>query len=515
LLFELKLRNRHLFFHFILILVRFTLKNPSPAHFVTTAESSYATQPLVPTLLQPKTRRAPASSLVNGVDVRYYNAEDPSAAAEADHVGVFPMGVERLGYTRASETKAEFGPRKEGKLARETHERAQAAVEDELRRSETSLARPLVVPTPVQVGVHFQTTSGSAHQYWNPDEYAQAGSNADTSSNPVTVWSMQARPPPPGKGVGGKHRDVDLETSEMGLPTLAKVHPSTFVPKDVEGMRVTGVAPTATELAHLKAEARYALHGAGSAHARHLRTTYTSDFVRKEPALHITVDEGPLDDAKAAVRETIRRPEANPRDTKNSAYGSLGPLGVLPPTHAERVVASFRDRLRAAGISTLAKLTAVFRAVDITGDSLLDMHEFHDALARAGIAVTDDEAADAFVLADLDGSGYVRVGEFLQLVRGPLPERRLASIDLAFGKLDVDKNGYLDAGELREYYNPASDPVVASGRKRETQAIREFIAQFEGAEKDGIVTKDEFRKYAATNERTQSSFMTTIAYVEK
>ena len=77
-------------------------------------------------------------------------------------------------------------------------------------------------------------------------------------------------------------------------------------------------------------------------------------------------------------------------------------------------------------------------------------------------------------------------------------------MDRAFDRLDLNKNGIVEISDIKGLYNPSKHPAVLEGRKTEDQVLQEFLETFElhhnmksGQEKDGKVTRDEFREYYA------------------
>jgi len=75
-------------------------------------------------------------------------------------------------------------------------------------------------------------------------------------------------------------------------------------------------------------------------------------------------------------------------------------------------------------------------------------------------------------------------------------------VQAAFGKLDRDGSGIVDAQEIADLYNAKKHPAVVDGRKTEEQVLGEFLETFEqhhnmrsGNEADGQVTTEEFVEY--------------------
>jgi len=97
---------------------------------------------------------------------------------------------------------------------------------------------------------------------------------------------------------------------------------------------------------------------------------------------------------------------------------------------------------------------------------------------------------------DTDNSGSIQYEEFIQGLRNPLTERRKALVNLAFGKLDKDGSGIVDASEVATLYDASKHPDVIAGRKTANDVFHEFLDTFDvGGEKDGHVTRAEFENY--------------------
>ncbi|RYY32276.1 hypothetical protein EON62_05550, partial [archaeon] len=95
------------------------------------------------------------------------------------------------------------------------------------------------------------------------------------------------------------------------------------------------------------------------------------------------------------------------------------------------------------------------------------------------------------------GSGSVDYDEFLVGLRGELSPTRRAIVDMAFKVLDKDGSGEVTLDDIRERYDTSKHPEVISGRKSRDQVLREFLDGFDGGQRDGKVTPQEFARYYA------------------
>jgi calcyphosin len=99
---------------------------------------------------------------------------------------------------------------------------------------------------------------------------------------------------------------------------------------------------------------------------------------------------------------------------------------------------------------------------------------------------------------DKDRSGEIDFEEFLQGVRGPMSQRRIDLVHLAFNKIDKDKNGVLEPDDIIGTYDASRHPDVLAGKRTANEVLREFLDTFDiGGVVDGKVTKEEFVNYYA------------------
>jgi hypothetical protein len=64
--------------------------------------------------------------------------------------------------------------------------------------------------------------------------------------------------------------------------------------------------------------------------------------------------------------------------------------------------------------------------------------------------------------------------------------------------IDKDGSGVLDLADITAAYDASKHPEVIAGKKTKAEVFREFIDNFDGGEKDGMVYPEEFERYYAT-----------------
>ena len=133
--------------------------------------------------------------------------------------------------------------------------------------------------------------------------------------------------------------------------------------------------------------------------------------------------------------------------------------------------------------------------MDNSRSGKLDRYEFMWGLKENGHDLSPSEFERVFKFFDKNNDGVINYNEFLSGLRGHLNVRRKAVVDLAFNKMDVDKNGYIDINDLQSKYNVEFHPQFKSGEKSKKEILEEFLSQWDTITKDGKVTRDEFYTY--------------------
>ena len=136
-----------------------------------------------------------------------------------------------------------------------------------------------------------------------------------------------------------------------------------------------------------------------------------------------------------------------------------------------------------------------FRIYDDDGNRSLDFNEFKKGIHDYGVDMEAQQIRELFDSMDADGSGTLDFNEFLKSLRPPMNQKRRALILQAFNKLDRTKDGELTVEDLKGVYNVKHHPKYQNGEWTEDQCLREFLDSFDSADKDGVVTQEEFINY--------------------
>ena len=154
--------------------------------------------------------------------------------------------------------------------------------------------------------------------------------------------------------------------------------------------------------------------------------------------------------------------------------------------------------LRRRGSKTIAGLGRTFRALDsYDGNRKVDAQEFNVGLRENGVDLTQDESDTLLSFFDKDGDGCVNFDEFLVGIRGQLNERREAIVMKAFLKFDKDCSGEITVEDLADVYRVDMHPKYISGEKTKEEILLEFLENFGDKNKDGKISKSEWKEYYA------------------
>lgn len=172
------------------------------------------------------------------------------------------------------------------------------------------------------------------------------------------------------------------------------------------------------------------------------------------------------------------------------------PAARLARASSAQLLAGFRqkvlDRGGSAGIHSLGR---IFRLMDEDDDRRLSADELHLGLQRYGMPLSMDQAKQLIAAVDRDGTGNLRLSEFLIAIRGAIDQRRQKMIDMAFKVLDKTGNGTVTIEDISAAYSVDHDPDVMAGRLSAEEALENFLGMFDTLKKDGIVSRKEFTEY--------------------
>lgn len=195
-------------------------------------------------------------------------------------------------------------------------------------------------------------------------------------------------------------------------------------------------------------------------------------------------------DPGASARDTMPMSRA-PRPAPQMSKASLEEVDL-----SDMLVSRFRQivlhRGGAHGIHTLARS---FRIMDDDRNRRISLDELHYGLQDYGLSMQVKDLQLLLAAIDKDNTGALSFDEFLVAIRGVINPRRQALINLAFDVLDTTGDGRITVDDIAEQFSAKGDPDVLNGRLPEDQALNRFLNQFDGVNRDGMVTRSEFMEY--------------------
>jgi WD40 repeat protein/Ca2+-binding EF-hand superfamily protein len=147
------------------------------------------------------------------------------------------------------------------------------------------------------------------------------------------------------------------------------------------------------------------------------------------------------------------------------------------------------------GTAGIHGISRILRIMDDSGDQRISKEELKYGLKDMKVIIDDDDVDLLFMYFDTDGNGSINFDEFLLGLTGPLSKRREELVMKAFALMDKTGDGEITVDDLAGVYDCSLMPDVISGKITETEALRAMLNAFDQGEKDGIVTKDEFKAY--------------------
>eukprot|EP00758_Cryptobia_borreli_P011007 Tbor_TRINITY_DN5621_c2_g1::TRINITY_DN5621_c2_g1_i1::g.8324::m.8324 len=177
---------------------------------------------------------------------------------------------------------------------------------------------------------------------------------------------------------------------------------------------------------------------------------------------------------------------------------------VFKPFESDITVSALqrvKEKLLSRGTCSFVSMRKVFQLLEKSSDAKVSRLEFKEGMEMYGCPLTTLELDVVFKVYDADGSGGITLSEFLNEMRGHLPENRRDLVTKAFKYLDKEGSGVLAVSELVEIYsrNIHQHPEVLSGTKTEKHVLMEFVAVWDcryGTEKNnGYITFRDFMDY--------------------
>ena len=109
----------------------------------------------------------------------------------------------------------------------------------------------------------------------------------------------------------------------------------------------------------------------------------------------------------------------------------------------------------------------------------LDIQEFWKAMKDFRVKMSQDECRKLFDIFDDNDDGTLDYDELILHIKGQMNAFRCSMVKKAFEKLDVDRNGYLDVNDIKNFYDASRHPDVKSGKVTSDEVLSNFLETFE------------------------------------
>jgi calcyphosin len=108
-----------------------------------------------------------------------------------------------------------------------------------------------------------------------------------------------------------------------------------------------------------------------------------------------------------------------------ASKGACNRVPQVSAANAAKLVSAFRAKLLLRGARSLIGIATIFKNSDEDGSGSLNFPEFHKAVKDSKMQISVDDVRSLFIAFDRDRTGTIEYDEFLNTVRGPMPENRL------------------------------------------------------------------------------------------
>eukprot|EP00882_Tetradesmus_deserticola_P026176 GHRQ01028831.1.p1 GENE.GHRQ01028831.1~~GHRQ01028831.1.p1 ORF type:complete len:157 (-),score=50.10 GHRQ01028831.1:349-780(-) len=96
-------------------------------------------------------------------------------------------------------------------------------------------------------------------------------------------------------------------------------------------------------------------------------------------------------------------------------------------------------------------LQELFMAMDTDNDGRINSTDLHQALARVGAAIDEEEMSELFRVSDMSGKGVIDYEEFIAaMLDANRVAKRKDAVRRSFEQLDRDGDGYISVRDLAQ-----------------------------------------------------------------
>lgn len=105
--------------------------------------------------------------------------------------------------------------------------------------------------------------------------------------------------------------------------------------------------------------------------------------------------------------------------------------------------------------------------MDVDKSGTLDLQEFTAAVQELRLDVAQEDIFCLFDCFDRNRNRVIDYQEFMETIRGTLPQHRFTLVEKAFQSVDPLLKGSVDIRDIKRAYNARQHPLVLEGRMSE------------------------------------------------
>lgn len=160
-----------------------------------------------------------------------------------------------------------------------------------------------------------------------------------------------------------------------------------------------------------------------------------------------------------------------------------------------QVLLQIKEKLQERGPFGVRAMMKGLRNLDELQAKKLNHDDFKWGLINYGVVLEDDSLYKLIRRYDPNSEGLINYEEFFTELKGSMNERRVRLVSLAYQKLDVKGDGQVSLDYIAQQYDAANNPYVRKGRIPEDMAFKEFMAMWDTAEPQALVSLQEFARF--------------------
>jgi len=170
---------------------------------------------------------------------------------------------------------------------------------------------------------------------------------------------------------------------------------------------------------------------------------------------------------------------------------NVNPVFELARQYPKPVIDQARNDCKRKGLYGIRELSKALRKMDKLSRGGITRNDFLWALKETGTTLSKHDLDKIYKYFDKKSDDFVRYPEFIEILRGDLPQRRADLIRSVWQRLGPDGNDAISFGTLQKSYDPFGQDQVKIGKVKPDHAFKEFIAQWE-VRKDGLINYADF-----------------------